>query len=64
MNMPWNFVEQQGFLTLPIIVWMKMDTPKSKSSYWSGWTETQQDRWDWNCEAWQTGRGSSSAGYP
>ena len=66
MNLPWNFVEQKGVLTLPIIVWMKkIDTPKSKS-YWSEWTGTQQDRWDWNTVPWQTGRGggSISAGYP
>ena len=67
MNLPWKFVEQQGFKTLPIIVWMKkIDIPKS-SSPWTEWTGTRQDGWtDWPAVRWHTGRGggSNSASYP
>ena len=67
LNLPWKFVEPQGFLTLPIIVWMKkIDIPKSNSP-WTEWTETRQDGWtDWPAVRWHTGRGegSSSASYP
>ena len=67
MNLPWHFVEQQGFKTLPLIVWMKkIDIQKSHSS-WTEWTGTGQDGWT-DCPEvrWHTGRGggSSSAGYP